>query len=78
MKSPLSTGWQFSQVASSPHFDTVKEAWLDCEVPTSVHVELRNRGRIPDPFKGLAEWDVQCMSSESILEISETGPIASS
>jgi beta-mannosidase len=56
----LTTNWEFSQVASSPYSVQVKEEWLDCSIPTSVHVELKKRGKISDPFKGLAEWDVQC------------------
>lgn len=64
----LEGNWKFSQVASTPHFENVTEEWLDCAIPTSVHVELKKRGKIPDPFKGLAEWDVQC---ESMSEGSE-------
>jgi beta-mannosidase len=59
----LDAKWQFSQVVSAPHFENVKEEWLDCAIPTSVHVELKKAGRIPDPFKGLTEWDVQCENS---------------
>ncbi|KAK7470700.1 hypothetical protein VKT23_002122 [Stygiomarasmius scandens] len=34
--------------------------WLQVsQFPTSVHVELLNLKRIPDPFIGLQEWDVQ-------------------
>jgi hypothetical protein len=59
-KTPINSHWSFSQV-SSPTWSDVKEEWTTCaSFPTSVHVELRKQGRIPDPFKGLNEWDVQC------------------
>lgn len=44
--------WQFAQVG--------KTDWESVTIPTSVHVELLKLGRIPDPFKGLDEWAVQC------------------
>lgn len=57
----LDSPWCFTQIASKPHFENIKEEWQECgSFPTSVHVELRRLGKIPDPFKGLAEWDVQC------------------
>jgi beta-mannosidase len=59
-KTPIDSHWSFSQV-SSPTWADVKEEWTTCaSFPTSVHVELRKQGRIPDPFKGLNEWEVQC------------------
>ncbi|GFZ45160.1 Beta-mannosidase B [Saitozyma sp. JCM 24511] len=58
-KTPIDSHWSFSQV-SSPTWADVKEEWTTCaSFPTSVHVELRKQGRIPDPFKGLNEWEVQ-------------------
>ncbi|KAL7420732.1 hypothetical protein Q5752_004683 [Cryptotrichosporon argae] len=50
--------WEFTQLANSTD-DQAKEDWAACNVPTSVHVQLRRLGRIPDPFAGLNEWDVQ-------------------
>lgn len=58
----LDKSWKFTQV-SSELFPNAETKWQSCEVPTSVHVELIKEKRIPDPFKGLAEWDVQCKSS---------------
>ncbi len=55
----LSQGWEFKQVPSKG-FDNVDGNWTACsKVPTSVHVELLKQGKIPDPFKGLNEWQVQ-------------------
>ncbi|KAK8844526.1 hypothetical protein IAR55_006372 [Kwoniella newhampshirensis] len=58
VRSPLDQNWQFSQV-SSQYWPDVKESWNPCKVPTSVHVELKKLGKIPDPFKDLNEWEVQ-------------------
>lgn len=58
-KQSLDKSWEFSQV-SSELFPKAKTEWQSCKVPTSVHVELIKTDRIPHPFKGLAEWDVQC------------------
>jgi len=56
----LNEGWSFSQ-SPSENIKEVKEEWNDCVVPTSVQQELIRLGKIPHPYKGLAEWDVQCM-----------------
>jgi len=53
--------WDFTQVPSKAIPD-VSIDWTPCAVPTSVHVELIKSGKIPDPFKGLKEWNVQCES----------------
>jgi beta-mannosidase len=55
----LDKNWSFSQVASE-HVPDVNEDWEACKVPTSIHVELKRLGKIPDPFKDLNEWEVQC------------------
>lgn len=50
--------WVFSQVGGGQ--GTKDGEWITtCSFPTSVHVELLRLGRIPDPFLGLNEWDVQ-------------------
>ncbi|ORY26762.1 glycoside hydrolase superfamily [Naematelia encephala] len=54
----LDNGWSFTQLAST-RFPDVRPDWEACKVPTSVHIELKRLGRIPDPFKGLHEADVQ-------------------
>ncbi|WWC73873.1 uncharacterized protein I206_107845 [Kwoniella pini CBS 10737] len=54
----LKTGWSFSQVTSEYSKD-VEETWHPCPIPTSVHVELKKLGIIPDPYKDLNEWKVQ-------------------
>ncbi|OCF62027.1 hypothetical protein L486_01693 [Kwoniella mangroviensis CBS 10435] len=58
LKTSLNEGWTFSQV-SSEHCPDVKESWNPCSLPTSIHVELKRLGKIPDPYKDLNEWKVQ-------------------
>ncbi|KZT29317.1 glycoside hydrolase family 2 protein [Neolentinus lepideus HHB14362 ss-1] len=54
----LNEGWSFTQVGGGQ--GTKEGEWLACsEFPTTVHVELLKLKRIPDPFIGLHEWDVQ-------------------
>jgi beta-mannosidase len=55
----IDKGWSFTQLASEK-FKDVKPEWEDCKVPTQTHVELKRLGKIPDPYKGLNEWAVQC------------------
>ncbi|EKM80323.1 hypothetical protein AGABI1DRAFT_120351 [Agaricus bisporus var. burnettii JB137-S8] len=50
--------WSFTQVGGGQ--GTKDGEWLKVSsFPTTVHVELLKLGRIPDPFIGLHEWDVQ-------------------
>ncbi|KAJ7638773.1 glycoside hydrolase family 2 protein [Roridomyces roridus] len=45
--------WQFAQIDGDGE-------WLPCSsFPTTVHLELLHLKKIPDPFLGLNEWDVQ-------------------
>ena len=60
----IEKGWSFTQL-SSDKFKEVKPDWQTCKVPTQTHVELKRLGKIPDPFKALNEWAVQCMSASS-------------
>ncbi|THH11707.1 hypothetical protein EW145_g452 [Phellinidium pouzarii] len=54
----LDKGWTFTQLGGGK--GTSDGEWIACKhFPTSVHVELRERAVIPDPFVGLKEWDVQ-------------------
>lgn len=64
----LDKAWEFTQVPSE-QFPNAEEKYRSCHIPTSVHVELIKDKTIPDPYKGLAEWDVQC---ESPLYLSES------
>ena len=42
---------------------TSQDGWTVAScVPSEIHLELLKVGRIPDPFKGFNEHDVQCMS----------------
>ncbi|KAJ7667976.1 glycoside hydrolase family 2 protein [Mycena polygramma] len=50
--------WSFTQLGGGE--GTKDGEWLKAsQFPTTVHVELLNLKRIPDPFLGLHEWDVQ-------------------
>ncbi|TFK55470.1 glycoside hydrolase family 2 protein [Heliocybe sulcata] len=54
----ISEGWSFTQIGGGQ--GTEEGEWLACsEFPTTVHVELLKLKKIPDPFIGLHEWDVQ-------------------
>ncbi|KIK97998.1 glycoside hydrolase family 2 protein [Paxillus rubicundulus Ve08.2h10] len=53
----IASGWSFSQVGGGPLED---REWIPVSAfPTTIHVELLKLKRIPDPFIGLNEWDVQ-------------------
>ncbi|EIW73529.1 hypothetical protein TREMEDRAFT_42399 [Tremella mesenterica DSM 1558] len=55
----LVDNWEYTQTTSST-FPDLKEEWKKCsKFPTCIHVELREEGKILDPFKDLNEWDVQ-------------------
>jgi beta-mannosidase len=51
--------WLFSQIGGGP---VNKDGeWLRAsKAPTSVHAELLRLEKIPNPFVGLNEWEVQC------------------
>lgn len=54
----LLTDWSFTQVGVG-EANKIGE-WLPVSsFPTTVHVELLKLKKIPDPFVGLQEWDVQ-------------------
>lgn len=55
----LDCGWTFTQIGGGQ--GTEDGEWLETSAfPTSVHVELLHSKKIPDPFVGLHEGDVQC------------------
>ncbi|WP_411342950.1 beta-mannosidase [Paenibacillus sp. WLX1005] len=50
----------YSQTLSNWKFKAIDEQeWLDAEVPGTVHTDLLAHGKIPDPFYGTNEKDVQ-------------------
>ncbi|KAG2042900.1 glycoside hydrolase family 2 protein [Suillus americanus] len=54
----LTQDWSFTQVGGGR--GTKNGEWLAVsQFPTTVHVELLKAERIPDPFLGLNEWEVQ-------------------
>ncbi|VDC02568.1 unnamed protein product [Peniophora sp. CBMAI 1063] len=58
LRRELHDGWSFTQIGGGE--GTKDGEWLEtASFPTSVHVELLRLKRIPDPFLGLNEWDVQ-------------------
>ncbi|EKM59838.1 glycoside hydrolase family 2 protein [Phanerochaete carnosa HHB-10118-sp] len=62
IKTVLDEGWSYSLVdAHGTDTTGVTEGeWTAVKhFPTTVHVELLREGKIPDPFIGLNEWDVQ-------------------
>ncbi|KAF8761348.1 Glycosyl hydrolases family 2 [Rhizoctonia solani] len=58
---PIHEGWSFTQVDERGDVSVIaKGEWIPASTfPTSVHVELIKLGKIPDPYIGLNEWDVQ-------------------
>lgn len=58
-KQYLDKGWEFTQIGGGE--GTQDGEWLQTsKAATSVHVELLRLKKIPDPFVGLNEHDVQC------------------
>ena len=56
-------GWKERDVSIASVLDEVGSLWTDAAAfPSEVHVELLKAGRIPDPFKGSNEHEVQCES----------------
>ncbi|KAG6336605.1 hypothetical protein ID866_2481 [Astraeus odoratus] len=54
----FATGWSFTQIGGGQ--GTKEGEWLPVtDFPTTVHVELLRIKRIPDPFVGMNEWEVQ-------------------
>lgn len=60
---PISQNWSWKQRDASiaSVLDEVNLTWSPAtSFPSEVHVELLKAGRIPDPFLGFNEHDVQC------------------
>lgn len=72
----ISSGWSFTQIGGGE--GTKDGEWVPVSsFPTTVHVELLKLGRIPDPFVGLHEWDVQWVGEsrwafKTTFEVSES------
>lgn len=52
-------GWEFSQAGSNE--------WMSARVPGTVHQDLLDHGRLPDPFYGMNEQKVQWVEKEDWL-----------
>ena len=58
----LNANWEFTQIGGGQANGAGE--WLKASKSvTSVHVELLNLMKIPDPFVGLNEHEVQCKDS---------------
>ncbi|KAF5393569.1 hypothetical protein D9757_000065 [Collybiopsis confluens] len=57
--------WTFTQVGGGK--GTKEDEYLPAKGPTTVHVELLKTNRIPDPFIGLHEYDVQWIGESDWL-----------
>lgn len=55
----LDKGWEFSQAGSNE--------WMSARVPGTVHQDLLDHGRLPDPFYGMNEQKVQWVEKEDWL-----------
>ncbi|KAG8894478.1 hypothetical protein FRC01_012935, partial [Tulasnella sp. 417] len=56
---PINQNWSFTQVGGGEV--NADGEWIPAsQFPTSTHAELLKLKKIPDPFVGLNEWDVQC------------------
>lgn len=55
----LDKGWEFSQAGSNE--------WMSARVPDTVHQDLLDHGRLPDPFYGMNEQKVQWVEKEDWL-----------
>ncbi|KAH3963733.1 hypothetical protein HBI37_166050 [Parastagonospora nodorum] len=57
----LTKGWQFKQTNHAG-----EDAWMTVErVPTNVHLDLIEHGKIPDPFLGFNELQAEWVADES-------------
>lgn len=66
----LRTGWQFKHRDDAhPHAADFAsaEGWLPAAVPGVTHLDLMRAGRIPDPFYGLNENEVQWVGHQDWL-----------
>ena len=52
----LDKGWEFSKAGS--------DEWLSAKVPGTVHQDLIDHGKLPDPFYGRNEEKVQWVEKE--------------
>lgn len=55
----LSPDWHSPHLSSLPETLFAKDEWLPAPVPGTVHTDLLAAGKIPDPFYGDNEWQVQ-------------------
>ncbi len=69
MSLDLGGAWQFQEAESTdPLAERHQQApWLKAQVPGCVHLDLMREGRIPDPFYGMNEPEVQWVARKHWL-----------
>jgi len=69
MRKNLSGKWSFRKATGTDvaALAQEREGWLKADVPGCVHLDLMEAGRIPDPFYGLNELEVQWVEREDWL-----------
>ena len=60
-RQPLVENWSFRETDST----ATETAWLPATVPGTVHTDLLHLGRIPEPFAGTTEADLQWIGERS-------------
>ena len=75
----LNSGWYWKERNSADYESVVTEvpeeprrgsSWAPAQqFPSEIHVELMKSGRIPDPFVGFNEHQVQCTSAVCCTEV---------
>ena len=67
---PLDSGWQLKQVFPGQVLDAASandQEWIPAQAPGTVHQDLIAAGRIPDPFYGQNEKQVQWVGEQDWL-----------
>ncbi|KAH7406878.1 glycoside hydrolase superfamily [Phaeosphaeria sp. MPI-PUGE-AT-0046c] len=68
----LTDGWQFKKKDNE-----AENAWLDVKrVPTNVHLDLIEHGKIPDPFLGFNELEAEWVADEAWTYKVELPPVS--
>ncbi|KAJ5126489.1 hypothetical protein N7448_007268 [Penicillium atrosanguineum] len=75
---PLTSAWSFKQVGN-----VNAPEWTDgflpvSQFPTNVHLDLIKHGKIPDPYIGLNEYDVQWVGEQKWQYRTSFSPMSSS
>ncbi|KAJ5919123.1 hypothetical protein N7466_010066 [Penicillium verhagenii] len=77
---PITTGWEFKQVGAVGVPEWTGGFLSVAQFPTNVHLDLMKHNKIPDPYIGLNEHDVQWVGEQKWLyrtQFSHDGPDSS-